>query len=115
MTMPNQQASALAESLAAGVPELTEDLDQAKQDLDEYGFCLVANALTGEALATTRQRLVEQAEGEAERASIIGTAARIKPSWTNPGASKPTHSPPPTAASTNACGCWSTRAPASGT
>ncbi len=65
--MPNQQASALAESLAAGVPELTEDLDQAKQDLDEYGFCLVANALTGEALATTRQRLVEQAEGEAER------------------------------------------------
>ena len=65
--MPNQQASALAESLAAGVPELTEDLDRAKQDLDEYGFCLVADALTGEALATTRQRLVEQAEGEAER------------------------------------------------
>ena len=65
--MPNQQASALAESLAAGVPELTEDLGQGKQDLDDYGFCLVANALTGAALTTTRQRLVEQAEAEAEQ------------------------------------------------
>ena len=65
--MRNQQTRALAEPLAADVPELTEDLDQAKQDLDEFGFCLVANALTGEALATTRQRLVEQAEAEVER------------------------------------------------
>ena len=65
--MRNQQASVLAESLAADVPELTEDLERAKQDLDEFGFCLVANALTGEALATTRQRLVEQAEAEVER------------------------------------------------
>ena len=55
--MPNQQASALAEPLAAGVPKLTEDLDRAKQDLDEYGFCLVADALTGEALATTAATL----------------------------------------------------------
>ena len=65
--MRNQQTSALAEPIVADVPELTEDLGQAKQDLDEFGFCLVANALTGEALATTRRRLVEQAEAEAER------------------------------------------------
>ena len=65
--MRNQQTSVLAEPIAADVPELTEDLDRAKQDLDEYGFCLIANALTGEALANTRQRLVEQAEAEAER------------------------------------------------
>ncbi len=65
--MPNRQTSALAEPVAANAPELTGDLDKAKQDLDEFGFCLVANALTGEALATTRRRLVEQAEAEVER------------------------------------------------
>ena len=65
--MPSQQAGALAEPNAADVPELTEDLDRAKQDLDQFGFCLIANALTGEALSTTRQRLVEQAGAEAER------------------------------------------------
>ena len=62
-----QRRNALAEPFAAGAPELTEDLDQAKRDLDEFGFCLFANALTGEALMTARRRLVEQADAEAER------------------------------------------------
>ena len=65
--MRNQRTSAIAEPFVADAPELTEDLDQAKQDLDEFGLCLVANALTGEALKTTRRRLVEQAAAEAER------------------------------------------------
>lgn len=65
--MRHQQTSALADPVAVDAPQLTEDLDRAKQDLDEFGFCLVANALTGEAVAATWRRLAEQASAEADR------------------------------------------------
>ena len=87
--MRDQPTRALAEPFATDVPELTEDLHRARQDLDEFGFCLVANALTGEPLVTTRQRLVEQADAEAERnldhrdggphQVIVDESGRLKP------------------------------------
>ena len=46
------------------LPQLTEDLDRARADLDEHGYCLIENALSPEELKTARARLTEQAEAE---------------------------------------------------
>lgn len=54
------------------LPQLTKDLTQAKQDLDEYGYCLIKEALTPEEVKVARQRLEEQAAGEQR----IGVAYR---------------------------------------
>lgn len=43
---------------------LTTDLDAARADLDEHGYCLVAGALSPDRLAAVRQRLVERATAE---------------------------------------------------
>lgn len=48
------------------LPEITTDLAQAKRDLDEYGLALLGDALNPDELRAARQRLVEQARGEAE-------------------------------------------------
>ena len=48
------------------LPQPTDDLSQLKQDVDAFGYCVYANALSGEALEATRQRLIEQAEAELE-------------------------------------------------
>ena len=45
-------------------PVLTEDLEQAKQDLRTSGFCLLANALSPEQVRSMRARLEEQATAE---------------------------------------------------
>lgn len=50
-------------------PEATTDIEQAKQDLDTHGFCRIPRALSGDALAEARERLVEQSAGE-ERAGV---------------------------------------------
>jgi ectoine hydroxylase-related dioxygenase (phytanoyl-CoA dioxygenase family) len=47
-------------------PVLTRDLSQARNDLTRYGYCLVADVLTGRALETARTRLLEQARAEVE-------------------------------------------------
>jgi ectoine hydroxylase-related dioxygenase (phytanoyl-CoA dioxygenase family) len=54
------------------LPQLTRDLAQAKCDLDSFGFCLIAEALSASDLRALRERLVEQAAAEAE----IGRATR---------------------------------------
>jgi ectoine hydroxylase-related dioxygenase (phytanoyl-CoA dioxygenase family) len=46
------------------VPELTTDLDQARDDLDRLGFCRIEGALTADEVARLRARLVEQAASE---------------------------------------------------
>ena len=46
------------------LPRLTRDLDQAKADLDRFGYCLLANALDDERLAAVRARLYDQALAE---------------------------------------------------
>lgn len=47
-----------------GLPDVTEDLDQARRDLDVYGVCLLGDALSAADVAAARQRLIEQAQGE---------------------------------------------------
>ena len=71
-------------------PTATRDLAQAKQDLGEFGYCLIAEALTREALEACRERLVTQADAE-EAAGlsfrdgggisqhILDEAGRLKP------------------------------------
>ena len=46
-------------------PPISEDLDEAKAHIDEYGLAFVGNALTAEEVAVIDQRLLEQAAGEA--------------------------------------------------
>ena len=48
-------------------PEATKDLEQAKKDLDKFGFCFIPGVLTGLKLQEAKQRLVEQAEAEEEQ------------------------------------------------
>jgi len=50
-------------------PTATRDLARAKHDLDQHGYCLVAEALPREQLELVRARLVEQADAE-RRAGI---------------------------------------------
>ena len=47
------------------LPRPTTDLAQAERDLDDWGYCILADALSPEQLARVRTRLVEQAEAEA--------------------------------------------------
>ena len=55
-------------------PALTEDLDEAKANIDEFGIALVANALSPEEVAVLDERLTEQAAGEAKLG--LGSALR---------------------------------------
>ena len=47
-------------------PEITGDLDVARSDLSQFGYCIVADALTRDEVETARERLVEQADAEEE-------------------------------------------------
>lgn len=47
-----------------GLPEPTTDIKRAQQDLDEYGLCLLAEAMSPDTLASVRARLVEVAAQE---------------------------------------------------
>jgi ectoine hydroxylase-related dioxygenase (phytanoyl-CoA dioxygenase family) len=47
-----------------GYPALTEDLEVAKANIDEFGIALVANALSPDEVAVLDARLREQAAGE---------------------------------------------------
>ncbi len=47
-----------------GLPRPTADLDEAKGDIDEHGYCLLAEALTRSRIEQLRTRLIEQAAGE---------------------------------------------------
>ena len=55
-------------------PPITEDLEDARAQIDEYGLAIVGNALTAEEVAVIDQRLTEQAAGEA--ALGLGTIMR---------------------------------------
>lgn len=49
---------------AVAVPALTTDLAEARADLDRYGFCRIADALSPHDVDRLRRRVVEQAEAE---------------------------------------------------
>ena len=48
------------------LPQPTTDLNIARANIDEFGYCFLENAMTPEQVAAARTRLVEQAEGELE-------------------------------------------------
>ena len=52
-------------------PRPTTDLGMAKAHLDEFGYCLIAEALSPELNAALRTRLLEQAEAELQRGVAI--------------------------------------------
>ena len=51
-----------------GLPQPTTDLDQLKADLDEHGYCIVADALSPNEVTALRTRITEQAAAERARA-----------------------------------------------
>ncbi len=52
---------------ADGLPKLTTDFALAAADLDEFGYCLIENALGAAEVVKLRRRLEEQAAGEKQR------------------------------------------------
>jgi ectoine hydroxylase-related dioxygenase (phytanoyl-CoA dioxygenase family) len=54
------------------LPQLTSDLERARRDLDEFGYCIVSGVLNPAELSALRARLIEQAAAEAE----LGCATR---------------------------------------
>ena len=46
-------------------PQATQDLQLAKENMDEFGYCLLANALSQVEVSAVRTRLSEQMEAEA--------------------------------------------------
>ena len=57
----------MTDNITSNVPELTRDLTRAKADLDDFGYCIIADAMTALALETSRVRLEEQAEVERQQ------------------------------------------------
>ena len=49
------------------LPQPTTDLNVARLDLDEFGYCILNRALEVDRVAAVRQRLVEQATAEMEQ------------------------------------------------
>jgi hypothetical protein len=66
--------SELSSLPALDYPALTDDLGQARADIDEYGIALVADALSQAEVRVIDDRLNEQAAGEAKLG--VGTALR---------------------------------------
>ena len=56
---------------AHNLPGATEDIEQAKSDIDRYGYCLIANALTPSEVEAARTRLIEQAAAELEQGTAF--------------------------------------------
>ena len=53
------------------LPKATSDMEQAKSDILEYGYCLIANALEPEVVGTALERLKEQAAAELEQGAAF--------------------------------------------
>ena len=47
-------------------PRDTKDIDQAKLDLDKFGYCLIPDVLSDNEIEIAKRRLLEQAEAEEE-------------------------------------------------
>ncbi len=48
----------------AELPEPTRDVERAKRDISEFGYCIVREAISLEVAAAVRERVAEQAEAE---------------------------------------------------
>ena len=57
----------IVENANKNYPQPTTDLTIAKAHMDEFGYCILANAISPEEATALRTRLLEQAEAEAQR------------------------------------------------
>ena len=53
------------------LPKATSNLEQAKSDIDDYGYCLIANALEQAVVDTALKRLKEQAAAELKQGAAF--------------------------------------------
>ncbi len=53
------------------LPGATEDIEQAKRDIDRFGYSLIANALEQPVVEAARDRLIEQAAAELEQGAAF--------------------------------------------
>ena len=53
------------------LPRATTDIERAKQDIDEFGYCLIANALEPAVVAAALARLIEQAAAELDQGAAF--------------------------------------------
>ena len=67
----NTQGEAAEYWAAFDLPRPRKDIRRLRRDLEEYGYCLVSEALSAAQLATLRERVYEQAAGE--RAAGVAT------------------------------------------
>jgi len=51
--------------LTENLPEPTRDMERARRDFSEFGYCLIRDAMSHTTVAAVRRRLIEQAQGEA--------------------------------------------------
>lgn len=65
--MQNVQEHRMTKAENDSLPVPTENLETAKSNLDESGYCLLENALDPEQVSKLRTRLVEQADAEKEK------------------------------------------------
>ena len=70
----SDSSSEIASLPVLDYPPITEEFEEAKAHIDEYGLAIIGNALTPEEIAVIDRRLEEQAAGEAELG--LGTIAR---------------------------------------
>ena len=61
------------------IPCLTEDLEIAKRDIRESGFCVLENALSPDQVAKMRSRLEAQASAEEQMLSLIHISEPTRP------------------------------------
>lgn len=69
---PNPPTPPKKASTFSRLPKPTEDIEQVKQDIKEFGYGLIKNALTPEQVAIMKKAVQEQAAGE--NAAGIGQA-----------------------------------------
>ena len=58
------------------LPEHTDDIEQAKSDLSEYGLCFLTNVLSDTEVVTIGDKLVRQAEAERELGKLAPLGSR---------------------------------------
>ena len=90
------------------LPQPTTDPNTLKSNIDEFGYCLVADAIPADQLARAKQRLLEQAAAELQGGHAFedGGAKQQWGAFTDEeGNVAAMLSPPRPAASTSASGC----------
>lgn len=73
----------MGESDSSGLPRAGVEFERLRDDLREYGYCLIAGALGGDLLGEVRARLEGQASAEGERAIDYANPGHLDNQWVN--------------------------------